>query len=81
MVLFFVNTNTMIQNEVPDHYRGRVMSLFTLTFMGLTPFGALLIGWIAVAITTPGALAVYGILNGALALFILLRWRAVWHIL
>ena len=38
-VLFFVNTNTMIQLEVPDNYRGRVMSLFTLTFLGLDSAG------------------------------------------
>jgi MFS family permease len=80
MVLFFVNTNTMIQNEVPDAFRGRVMSLFTLTFLGLTPLGALALGWIAERIGTPDALAIYGLITGALALYILTRWRAVWRI-
>lgn len=79
-VLFFVNANTMIQIVVPDNYRGRVMSLFTLTFLGLTPLSALLIGALANEIGTPETIAVTGVLNGGLALWILLRWRAVWRI-
>ncbi|QPC81978.1 MFS transporter [Phototrophicus methaneseepsis] len=79
-VLFFVNTNTMIQLEVPDNYRGRVMSLFTLTFLGLTPLSALVIGALASVIGTPQTLVITGIINGSLALAILLRWRVVWHI-
>jgi MFS family permease len=80
LTLFFVNANTMIQNEVPDGYRGRVMSLFTLTFMGLTPFGALALGGMANQIGTPDALLIYGLINGALGLYVLLRWREVWRI-
>jgi MFS family permease len=80
LVLFFVNCNTMIQMIVPDHYRGRVMSLFTLTFMGLTPFGALAVGLLAQETSTPGALAVFGAIDGALVLYILSRWRGVWKV-
>ena len=79
-VLVFVNTNTMIQLEVPDSYRGRVMSLFTLTFLGLTPLSALLIGALADVIGTPETLTVTGLLNGILGLAILLRWPGVWRI-
>lgn len=80
LVLFFVNVNTMIQNEVLDHYRGRVLSLFTLTFLGLTPLGALVLGLLAEVAGTPSALALYGLINGLLGLLILIRWRAVWWI-
>ncbi len=79
-VLFFVNANTMIQMVVPDAYRGRVMSLFTLTFLGLTPLSALLIGALANVIGTPETLALMGLVNGGLGIAILLRWRSVWHI-
>ncbi|MCA9895991.1 MAG: MFS transporter [Anaerolineae bacterium] len=79
-VLFFVNVNTMIQLEVPDSYRGRVMSLFTLTFLGLTPLSALIIGAIAEFIGTPQTLVLVGLANGSLALAILFRWRGVWRI-
>ena len=39
--------NTMIQLAVPDELRGRVMSVYTTVFVGSTPFGGLLMGWIA----------------------------------
>jgi MFS family permease len=37
-------SNAMIQTEVTDKLRGRVMAIFTLTFFGLTPVGSLLAG-------------------------------------
>jgi MFS family permease len=49
MMLVFVSCNSIVQSIVPDEMRGRVMSLYTLAFMGLTPFGALVGGWIATA--------------------------------
>jgi len=40
----FTLINTLLQNNITDEMRGRVMSLYTLTFFGFTPFGNLLIG-------------------------------------
>lgn len=37
-------TNTLIQSIVPDTLRGRVMSVFTLLLMGLSPMGGMLAG-------------------------------------
>ena len=39
--------NTTIQLAVPDHLRGRTMSVYTTVFAGSTPVGGLLMGWIA----------------------------------
>jgi MFS family permease len=39
--------NSFVQLQVPDLLRGRVMSLFSLTFFGGIPLGSLLLGWIA----------------------------------
>jgi len=36
--------NTLLQTKVPDHFRGRVMSIFMLTFAGFVPFGNLIAG-------------------------------------
>ena len=60
IIMQFVTTNTLIQSEVPDEFRGRVMSLYTLTFFGVSPFGALLLGFIASGIGYQGDL-VYGL--------------------
>jgi MFS family permease len=38
--------NTNLQTAVPPELRGRVMSLFVLSFMGIMPFGALAFGWL-----------------------------------
>jgi MFS family permease len=40
-ILMFVTINTLLQTESPEAFRGRVISLYTLTWLGLTPFGAL----------------------------------------
>lgn len=40
-------TNTMIQMMIPDALRGRVMSVYSMMFMGMAPFGALMAGTLA----------------------------------
>jgi MFS family permease len=39
--------NTLLQINVPDEFRGRVMSLFMITFAGIVPFGNLISGTLA----------------------------------
>ncbi len=39
--------NTLLQLNVPDEYRGRLMGVFVMTFTGLMPFGNLLAGSMA----------------------------------
>lgn len=72
LILQFVSMNTSIQTVVDDQFRGRVMSLYTLTFFGIAPFGALALGALAEKITTEGAIAFCGvsslILNGIVIL-------------
>jgi MFS family permease len=43
-ILFSTSANTLLQLNVPDELRGRVMSLYMLLFAGSTPIGGLLIG-------------------------------------
>lgn len=42
-----VSVNTILQTIVDDDKRGRVMSLYTASFLGMMPFGALLAGAVA----------------------------------
>lgn len=39
--------NTIIQEKVPDAFRGRVLSIYLITFSGTIPFGSLLAGLLA----------------------------------
>ncbi len=70
----YVLMNTLIQTQVPDELRGRVLSLYTLTFMGLNPFGSLAIGLIAQWSGTIPAILVYG--GICLLGVLLIVWRA-----
>ncbi|MEA2552460.1 MAG: hypothetical protein QOJ65_636 [Fimbriimonadaceae bacterium] len=40
-------TNTLVQSVVDDAMRGRVMSFYTMAFVGTMPFGSLLAGYVA----------------------------------
>ncbi len=57
MVVFNL-MNALVQTLVPDELRGRVMSLYTLTFFGLMPVGALLAGSLAQHLGEPLAIGV-----------------------
>jgi predicted MFS family arabinose efflux permease len=43
----FTLINTLLQTQLADEMRGRVLSLYTLTFFGFMPFGNLAIGLLA----------------------------------
>jgi MFS family permease len=44
MMIEMGSSNTLLQSMVPDELRGRVMSVYSMVFMGMAPFGALLSG-------------------------------------
>ena len=45
---------------IPDELRGRVMSVYSMMFMGMAPFGALLAGSLAEVIGAPQTVALGG---------------------
>jgi MFS family permease len=61
-ITFFVTLNTSIQLAIPNEFRGRVLSIYTLSIIGLNPFGALLLSSIAEKLGNPDALAIYGVI-------------------
>jgi predicted MFS family arabinose efflux permease len=58
LILYVATTNTLIQITTEDQYRGRVMSLYTLMFVGTAPIGALISGSIAQRFGAPVATTV-----------------------
>jgi MFS family permease len=54
-------SNTVLQTIVDEDKRGRVMSFYTMAFMGTAPFGSLLAGWVADKIGAPHTLLFGGI--------------------
>jgi MFS family permease len=63
MMIQMASSNTLIQSMVPDRLRGRVMSVYAMTFMGMAPFGALLAGSVAHNIGAPWTVAIGGMIS------------------
>jgi MFS family permease len=64
MMQGMAGSNTVIQTIVSEDKRGRVMSYYTMAFVGMAPFGSLLAGTLAQAIGAPWTV----ILNGSAVL-------------
>jgi len=54
-------SNTLIQTIVDEDKRGRVMSFYTMAFIGTAPFGSLLAGSVAEKIGAPNTLLIGGL--------------------
>ena len=57
------------EHFVPDGMRGRVMGVYAFCFIGLSPFGHFLAGWLAKVISAPFAVSL-GSMVGVVALFL-----------
>jgi MFS family permease len=60
LVVQMAACNTVLQTIVEDDKRGRVMAIFSMCFMGITPFGSLLAGYAAKQLGAPRALTAAG---------------------
>jgi MFS family permease len=60
MLIQMASSNTLIQTMVPDDLRGRVMSVYSMMFMGMAPFGALMAGAVAHRLGAPLTVALGG---------------------
>lgn len=70
MMVHMASSNTIVQTLVDPDKRGRVMSLYTVAFMGTAPLGSLLLGAAAGRIGVPWTLASSGVVClGAAAWF------------
>jgi MFS family permease len=69
MIMQMTSSNTILQTIVDDDKRGRVMSFYTMAFMGTAPFGSLLAGYLASVIGAPNTLMIGGVscILGAIA--------------
>jgi predicted MFS family arabinose efflux permease len=70
MVGFSSVINTLVQKKVPDHLRGRAISIFVFSFGGCMPIGNLLAGWLAKHYKAPTALLSQGLVLVGVTLFI-----------
>ncbi len=67
-------SNTIIQTLAPEEKRGRVMSYYTMAFVGMAPFGSLLAGELAHFLGAPRTVEITG---AALLIAALWFWRGL----
>ena len=72
IMLTAASTNTLLQSIVEDRLRARVAAIYIMSFLGISPLGALAAGWLSQFVGPPATLAIGGGLAVAGAL---LYWR------
>ncbi|MBO67524.1 MAG: MFS transporter [Acidiferrobacteraceae bacterium] len=71
--IFLVTSMTVLQLLVPEHYRGRVMGIHSITF-SLIPLGGLFVGGLAALFAAPIAVII-----SCLIMLALVTWSITWH--
>ncbi|MGH2511723.1 MAG: MFS transporter, partial [Candidatus Limnocylindrales bacterium] len=74
-ISMMATANTVIQMEVPDELRGRVMSVYTTVFAGTSPIGGLLFGAIAANAGAQEAIGIGGAVSVVAAIVGLIWYR------
>ena len=76
-----ISANTYVQATTPHELRGRVMGFYILIFLGATPVGSPLIGWLADAIGVRQTVAFCGVITtlGSIFVYLLMRKRLANH--
>jgi len=77
MILGLAASNTVIQTIVPEQMRGRVMSYYTMAFIGMAPFGSLLAGSMAHKLGAPHTVLINGSIVLVAALIFFLRLGSI----
>ncbi len=77
LILYVATTNTMLQLTTEDRFRGRIMSFYTLMFVGTAPIGALASGWIAQRYGAPVATSFSALVLLGGALWMSYRLRVI----
>jgi len=77
LILYVASTNMLLQLTTEDRYRGRVMSLYMLMFVGTAPAGALLAGAVAERFGAPTATSISAVVLLGGALWVAYRLRVL----
>jgi MFS family permease len=74
-----ISANTYVQATTPHELRGRVMGFYLLIFLGATPIGSPLIGWLADTVGVRQTIVICGAITtlGALFTYSLIRKRLI----
>ena len=77
LLMVFSMTASLVQLIVPDHLRGRVVSIYMVAFRGGMPLGSLASGFAASMASVPVVLAVNGALVAVVAIYFFARGHGI----
>ncbi len=77
MMTAFSTITSLVQLVAPNEMRGRVMSIFMVSFRGGMPLGSLAAGYLANVWSAPGTLVVNGAMLALVAVYFLVRFKVV----
>ena len=80
MLTMITSANAAIQISTAEHMRGRVMALYTMIFLGATPIGSPLVGWIGENLGARWSVLVGGVASVVVAVIAGLWGIAHWQI-
>jgi MFS family permease len=75
-VLTAAGSNTLVQIDVEEEYRGRVMAIFSTAFLGIAPLGSLTVGLVSAALDVRPTLFACGLLAFSAGLLYRRRMKA-----
>ena len=73
LMMVFSTVTSLVQLIAPNQMRGRVMSIYMLSFRGGMPLGSLVSGWLATVTSAPTVLIANGVLLTLVAVWFLLQ--------
>ena len=76
VTLLGVSLQALVQMAINDHFRGRVMGLWTMVSIGSGAFGAVIMGVLTDQAGVAPAQAMIGLLLAGLAIFMVMRFRS-----
>lgn len=76
-MVFLTTINSTLQLTAADSMRGRVMAIYFVLFLGSTPIGAPIVGWVAETFNARVSLALGGLATIAACFYGYLKLRAI----
>lgn len=73
-IMLITTANTMLMTSVDHEFRGRVNVIWTIIFVGSTPIGGPLMGWVSGEVSPGFAIALGGLTSAASGAWVLARW-------
>ncbi len=70
-------SNTLIQVNSPDELRGRIMSVYSMVFQGMSRVGAMQAGFMASLVGAPLAVASGALLSLVYGVFVFFKWPQI----